>query len=90
MSAIYACATVIFAPQMPANTLDAMIIQSAVAPSKRVARANQAYATTDPAMLTSSTGRRPRRSDSCPHHGAKRNCIAEKEAISKPSSNPLA
>jgi hypothetical protein len=42
MSAMYACATVILAPQRPANTREAMIIHSAVAPVSRVASANQA------------------------------------------------
>jgi hypothetical protein len=41
------------------------------------ANAKSRYAITEPPMLNSRTGRRPMRSDSAPHNGAKKNCISE-------------
>jgi len=41
-----------------------------------------------PVVLMSNTGRRPMRSDSRPHIGAKMNCISEYEATMQPAIRP--
>jgi hypothetical protein len=71
MSAMYACATARFAVAMPLKTRAASSIGSVVAaPSNAIPAAVAA-------MLHSSTGRRPTRSDSRPQIGMNRNCMTE-------------
>jgi hypothetical protein len=54
------------------------------------ATANSAYESAPPASVTSSTGRRPTRSESRPHIGANRNCMNEKVERTRPASRPVA
>ena len=87
MSAMYALATERFAPQIPAAIRLASSSQMECAPQ---AMANTAYEMHAPAVLMSSTGRRPMRSDKRPHIGAKMNCMSEYEATMQPASKPEA
>ena len=84
-SAMYALATERFAPQTPAAIREASSSQMEPAPQ---AKANTVYEIQAPVVLMSNTGRRPMRSDSRPHIGAKMNCISEYEATMQPAIRP--
>ena len=79
VSAMNACAVGMVAPMMPANDRDTKSSASVFASPK------PRYDTNDPKRPIRMTGRRPMRSDSRPHIGAKMNCISEKEVPSRPT-----
>ena len=73
-SAMYAWATAMLAVAMPLHGARANSSASVGA------RPSAAMPTAEAAMLHSSTGRRPTRSESRPHSGMNRNCISENTA----------
>jgi hypothetical protein len=83
-SVMYAVAT----PRFPAKAPDAIRATNSVV--RELARPSISNAPVLPAMVKSSTGRRPMRSDSRPHSGPAMNCISAKLATSSPSSTPPA
>ena len=80
MSAITACAVEMLPPDRPSITREAN------STTNDPANPNNRYPTAEPASDSSSTGRRPQRSDSRPRIGANRNCMIEYDAMNSPKT----
>ncbi len=93
MSAMYACAVAMLPPIAPASIREANSVATAspVPNSRSISPATPktVHARTLPTSDSMMTGRRPRWSEMRPRTGAKRNCMSEYDAASRPMYTSL-